>query len=149
APVKATAKAAPVRPVDPTPPPPPPPTTPTPEPATPSVPAPAPVVVDTALASMGAALAVMIDPAKRDDPAQRAAALKVFRRSAEAQGPMADVATAGWLFLAKSDFDWGLSADSVVLKSGSGETSYKGDLDKRSDTITVLILGDRRELRIK
>lgn len=145
APMKATAKA-PVKPVEPTPPPPP---TPTPTPETPSEPAPAPVAVDTAPVSMHAALAVMIDPVKRDDPAQRTAALKIFRKAAEAQGPLGDVATAGWLFLAKTDFDWGLSADSVVVKSGSNETTYKGDLDKRSDTISVLVLADRRELRIK
>jgi hypothetical protein len=146
---KTIVKAAPVKPVEPATPPTPTPTT---LPATPSEPAPVAIptpVIDTAPVSMNSALAVMIDPAKRDDPNQRAAALKIFRKAAEGQGPMADVATAGWLFLAKSDFDWGLSADSVVVKGGSGETSYKGDLDKRSDTLSVLILADRREVRIR
>ncbi|HEV3028217.1 MAG TPA: hypothetical protein VG457_11630, partial [Planctomycetota bacterium] len=84
-----------------------------------------------------------------NNSAQRAAALKVFRKASDAGGAMGDVATAGWLFMAKTDFDWGLSADSVVVRGSAGETTYKGHLDKRSDAISVLILADHREVRIR
>lgn len=124
-------------PAQPPPPPPPPPTTTEPEPAAP------------AAVSMRDALVVLVDPAKRNDPVQRSSAMKIFRKASDAAGPLADVATAGWLFLAKSDFEWGLSSDTVVVKGNSGETTYKGRLEKRSDTVSVLILADRRELRLK
>ncbi len=99
--------------------------------------------------SIHEALLVLVDPAKRNDPAQRAAASKVFRKGSDAPGALADVATAGWLFLSKSDFEWGLSSDTIVVKGPGGETTYKGRLDKRSDAISVLILADRREVRIR
>ena len=124
--------------VEPPPPPPPPPPTKTePEPAAP------------ASVSMHDALVVLVDPVKRNDAEQRSAAMRIFRKASDAAGPLADVATAGWLFLARSDFEWGLSSDTVVVKGGSGETTYKGRLEKRSDAVSVLILADRRELRIK
>jgi tetratricopeptide (TPR) repeat protein len=99
--------------------------------------------------SLHDALLVLVDPAKRNDAAQRASAAKVFRKGSDAPGALADVATAGWLFLSKSDFEWGLSADTVVAKGPNGETTYKGHLDKRSDSISVLILADHREVRIR
>ena len=140
---KSTAKAPPPTPVTPPP---------TPAPATPSEPAPvtpAPVVVDAPAISMHEALVVMVDPSKRNDSVQRTGALKVFRKASDGGGTLADVATAGWLFMAKSDFDWGLSSDTLVVKGANGETTYKGQLDKRSDAITILILTDRREVRIR
>ncbi|MBV8879162.1 MAG: hypothetical protein JO332_04270 [Planctomycetaceae bacterium] len=135
---KAIAKVAPLTP---------PPVEPTPPPQTPSEPA--PVEPAAASVSMHDALAVMVDPAKRNDAPQRAAAMKIFRKASEAAGPLADVATAGWLFLARTDFEWGLSADTLVVKGPGGETTYKGHLDKRSDAISVLLLADRREVRIR
>lgn len=122
----------------------------TPEPQPPPTPSTNPSTpAEPAAVSMRDALAVMIDPAKRNDAVQRAAAAKIFRKASDASGPLADVATAGWLFLSKSDFDWGLSADTVVVKGAGGEATYRGHLDKRSDTISVLLLADRRELRIR
>src|SRR5262249_11335787 len=76
-------------------------------------------------------------------------ALKIFHKASEGGGALADVATAGWLFLAKSDFDWGLSSDTIVVKGPGGETTYKGRLEKRSDAITMMILPDRHEVRIR
>src|SRR5581483_804981 len=51
--------------------------------------------------------------------------------------------------LAKTDFEWGLSADTLVVKGPGGETTYKGHLDKRSEAISVLLLADHREVRIR
>jgi hypothetical protein len=125
----------------------------TPAPATPSDPGPAPAAPapasDAPAVSMHDALVVMVDPAKRNDSTQRAAALKVFHKASEAGGPLADVATAGWLFLARSDFEWGLSSDTLTVKGSGGDATYKGHLDKRSDAISVLILADHREVRIR
>ncbi|HLY08859.1 MAG TPA: hypothetical protein VKW04_06055 [Planctomycetota bacterium] len=123
-----------------------------PAPETPSEPAPRPTTGTPAEApavSMHDALEVMIDPAKRNDAAQRTAAGKVFHQASDAGGSLADVATAGWLFLSKSDFEWGLSADTLIVRGSAGETTYKGHLDKRSDTVSVLLLADHREVRIK
>lgn len=104
---------------------------------------------DAPAVSMHEALVVLVDPVKRNDPAQRAAALKVFHKASDAGGALADVATAGWLFLAKTDFEWGLSADTLVVKGPGGDASFKGHLDKRSDQISVLLLADHREVRIR
>src|SRR5882672_8396564 len=116
------------------------------KPPEPTKPAP---VESASTGTLHEALLVLVDPAKRDDAAQRASAIKVFQKASTLPGPAADIATAGWLFLAKTDFDWGLSADVVTVKSSGPETVYKGRLDKRSDAITVLILADRREVRIR
>jgi hypothetical protein len=120
-----------------------------PTPPAPPTPSTAPAPVDTPAVSMHDALVVMVDPAKRNDPTQRAAAMKIFHKASEAGGPLADVATSGWLFLAKTDFDWGLSADTLVVKGPGGETTFKGHLDKRSDAISVLLLADHREVRVR
>jgi len=117
--------------------------------APPAPPSPPPAPDAPAASSLQEALAVLVDPAKRNDPALRASAAKTFRKASDGAAPVADVATAGWLFLSKSDFEWGLSSDTVVVKGPSGETSYKGRLEKRSDAITMLILGDHREVRIR
>jgi hypothetical protein len=95
------------------------------------------------------ALAVMVDPARRADPAQRASAAAVFHKAADAGIPLADVAMAGMLFLEKSDFEWGLSSDTLVVKGPSGESKYVGRLEKRSDTISVLIQADHHEVRLR
>jgi hypothetical protein len=117
--------------------------------ATPVEPPPSSAPETAPASSLREALLVMVDPAKRNDTAQRTAAAKLFRKSSDAPGAAADVATAGWLFLSKSDFEWGLSADTIVVKGPGGETTYKGHLDKRSDLISVLVLADRKEVRIR
>src|SRR5205814_10130565 len=109
----------------------------------------APTVAPVASVSMQQALLVMIDPDKRADTAQRLSAAAQFSKTSASGGALADVATAGWLFLSKSDVEWGLSSDAVVVKGPSGESTYKGRLDKRSDTVSVLILADRKEVRIR
>src|SRR6185436_19518809 len=93
--------------------------------------------------------AVMVDPARRADPTQRASATSVFHKACDAGIPLADVAMAGMLFLEKSDFEWGLSSDLLTVKGPSGETKFAGRLEKRSDTVSMLILADRREVRIR
>jgi hypothetical protein len=130
------------------------PVTPAPTPATPApapttAPTPVPKIDTAPVISMREALAVMVDPAKRADPAQRASASAVFQKACDANVPLADVAMAGMLFLEKTDFEWGLSADVLVVKGPSGETKYPGRLEKRSDAISVLIQADRREVRVR
>jgi hypothetical protein len=150
APVKV--KEAPVKPVvkQPTPSPSPTPaptptTTPDPTPA----PTPTPVIESTSTASMHDALVVMVDPVRRGDSNQRAQAAAVFRKASDARIPLADVAMAGWLFLSKSDVEWGLSAETLIVKGPGGETKYGGRVEKRSDTVSMFILADRREIRIR
>lgn len=107
-------------------------------------------VADVKLAvSMHEALVVMVDPLLRSDLGRRAAAAAVFRKSSDAGGPLADVATAGWLFLTKSDVEWGLSSDALVVRGPSGETRYAGRLERRSDSTSIMILADHREVRIR
>ncbi|HVR87611.1 MAG TPA: hypothetical protein VMU54_25010, partial [Planctomycetota bacterium] len=95
------------------------------------------------------ALEVLVSPAKRSDAKLRREAKAAFRMASEAGTPLSDVATAGWLLLSKSDEEWGLLTDNVTVKGTGGETLYKGDLEKRSDSLSVLFLADRRELRIR
>jgi len=124
---------------------------PTPSPTTDPTPAPrpAPVVESAPAISMRDALVVMVDPVKRRDLVQRASALAVFRKASEAKVPLADVATAGQLFLEKSDVEWGLSSDTVTVKGPGGETKYSGRLEIRSETVSMLIMADRKEVRIR
>jgi hypothetical protein len=103
----------------------------------------------SAVGSMRDALAVLSDPAKRGDPALRAAAVGVFKKTADTAAPIADVATAGLMFLEKSDVEWGLASDTVLVKGPAGETRYVGRLEKRSDSVTLLIQADKREVRIR
>ena len=121
--------------------------TPATEPATPSKPTPA---IEAAPAiSMHDALVVMVDPVKRADLVQRASALAVFRKASEAKIPLADVATAGSLFLERSDVEWGLASDTLIVKGPSGESKFTGRLDKRSETTSILVLADKKEVRIR
>jgi hypothetical protein len=110
---------------------------------------PAPLVESASLASLHDALAVLVDPAKRGDLVQRAAALSQFRKAADGKTPVADVATAGGLFLEKTDVQWGLASDTVVVKGPAGETKYSGRLEIRSETTSILIQADRKEVRIR
>jgi hypothetical protein len=121
---------------------------PTPEP-TPLKPTPAIEVPNPSISSIHDALTVLVDPAKRSDLAQRAGALSQFRKASEGGVPLADVAMAGSLFLEKSDVQWGLASDTVLVKGPGGETKYSGRLEIRSETTSMLILPDRRELRIR
>lgn len=68
-----------------------------------------------AASSFSQAFAVLGDPAKRADPAQREAARGLFRKSADAKAPIADVAVAAWLFLSRSDAAWGLAKSPEAL----------------------------------
>jgi hypothetical protein len=120
--------------------------TPTPE-ATPVKPT--PLVESSSVSSMRDALSVLVDPAKRGDLAQRAAALSVFRRASDDKAPIADVATAGSLFLEKSDVQWGLASDTVIVKGPGGETKFSGRLEIRSETTSMLIMPDHKEVRIR
>ncbi|MBI3857945.1 MAG: hypothetical protein HY293_19880 [Planctomycetes bacterium] len=149
APVKA--KEAPPKPVAKAPPTPAPTPAPSPAPSTDPKPAPtpAPAPAPVLAVSLREALAVMVDPAKRADPGQRASATAVFKKAADSQVPLADVAMAGLLFLEKSDVEWGLSSDTLIVKGPGGESKFSGRLEKRSDTTSVLIQGDRREVRIR
>jgi hypothetical protein len=98
---------------------------------------------------MKEALEVLVDPAKRSDAALRARAKATLQKASDQRVPFADVATAGWLFLSKPDQEWGLRSDVVTAKGPAGAVSYKGQLDKRSDAISVLVLADHREIRIR
>src|SRR5689334_22092644 len=67
---------------------------PAPRPTTDPTPAPKPAVEPAAGAvSMHDALVVLVDPARRADPGQRAAAVKIFHRASDDKNPLADVAT--------------------------------------------------------
>jgi hypothetical protein len=118
--------------------------TPDPEPSTP-----APVLPSSSLTSLHEALAVVVDPAKRANLAQRAAALSLLRKASEEQSPIADLATAGSLFLEKTDVQWGLASDTVLVKGPSGDSKYSGRLEIRSETTSILIQADRKEVRIR
>jgi hypothetical protein len=122
---------------------------PAPDPTPSTAPAPRPVVEPSGAVSMHDALAVMVDPARRSDPAQRAAAVSIFHKASDARNPLADVATAGWMFLEKTDVEWGLSSDTLLVKGPNGDMKFSGRLDKRSDTVSVLIQSDRREVRLR
>ncbi len=127
----------------------PPPVTPPPAPATPLPPVPATTAPPAAALSMADALAVLVDPVRRADAAQRLLARELFRKTWDSKAPLADVATAGYLLLAKADEEWGLLSDVVQVKGAAGAVTYKGRLDKRSDTVSVLIQEAGREVRIR
>ncbi len=117
---------------------------PDPEPAKPT-----PAVESSSVTSLHDALVVMVDPARRGDLVQRAAALSQFRKAADGKTPVADVATAGSLFLERTDVQWGLASDTLLVKGPSGETRYSGRLEIRSETTSILIQPDRKEVRIR
>jgi hypothetical protein len=99
--------------------------------------------------TMKDALSVLVDPARRQQGSAREGARALFLKVSQAGGPLADIATAGWLFLSKSDYEWGLRSDVVSAKGPAGNVAYRGRLDTRSEAISVLVLGDRREVRIR
>jgi len=101
------------------------------------------------VATLSDGFAVLMDPARRADDAQRGQARALFRKAADAKNALSDVATAGFLFLSRADEDWQLLVDAVQVKGPGGEQAYKGRLEKRSDTLTVLVLADGRELRMR
>jgi len=127
------------------PPPPPKPVIKSPDPE-PSKPAP---VESPSVGTLHDAFVVLVDPAKRSDLVQRAAALAQFRKAADGKTALADVATAGSQFLEKTDVQWGLASDTVLVKGPSGEAKYSGRLEIRSETTSILIQADRKEVRIR
>jgi len=106
---------------------------------TPLPPKPPPAVTITV--TMSDALAILVDPVRRTDEAQRIQARALFREASA----MSDVATAGWLFLSRDDEDWQLLTDVVTV----GGTLYKGRLEKESDAVSWLTLPDRRKVRLR
>jgi len=110
---------------------------------------PTPAVESSSVTSLHDALVVLVDPARRADLVQRAAALSQFRKAADGKTPIADVATAGSQFLERTDVQWGLASDTVLVKGPSGETKYSGRLEIRSETTSILIQPDRKEVRIR
>jgi hypothetical protein len=118
------------------------------EPATPVEETVAPTQV-AASATFSDSLAVLLDPARRAEDAQRLKARTAFKAALDRSTPLSDVAMMGFLFLSKSDEEWGLLTDSVTVKLSSGEQSWKGRLDNRSDQVSVLRLADGREARIR
>lgn len=124
---------------------------PKPAPGTTSAPAPdAPAALRTPQpTSIQTAWSVLADPALRSDPAQRAGAAAAFRKASDGRTPLSDLATAGMLFLEKTDAQWSLSNDTLTVKGPAGEARYVGRLEKRSEAITLLIQQDLREVRIR
>jgi hypothetical protein len=64
-------------------------------------------------ATMSTALATLLDPALRADPAKRAAARDAFKIQRADYAEVHDLATAAMLFLGRSDADWRLNAASL------------------------------------
>lgn len=125
------------------PPPPPPPPTSTAKPAEPVTPEPPKPAVEAKMtASAAEAYAILVDPLRRADPALREGARALFR----GEGARNDLSMAGYVFLSRDDYDWGLKKDVLEVKGG---TSYKGRLLKRSDTVHALVMGEGREVRLR
>lgn len=103
----------------------------------------------TAPSSIQAALAVLADAGLRGDPARRASAAAAFRKVSDGRTPLSDLATAGMIFLGKTDAQWGLLSDTLVVKGPAGQAEYRGRLEKRSDAISLMIQPDSREVRIR
>jgi hypothetical protein len=96
--------------------------------------APKPPVVEAKPANSAAeAFAILVDPLRRADASVREGARALFKAS------KGEHAMAGYVFLSRDDYDWGLTQDVVDLKG----TVQKGRL--RGQT---LILADRREVKI-
>jgi hypothetical protein len=106
---------------------------------TPLPPKPLPAVTITV--TMSDALAILVDPVRRADEAQRIQARALFWEASATS----DVATAGYLFLSRDDEDWQLLTDVVTV----GGTLYKGRLEKESDAVSWLTLPDRRKVRLR
>jgi tetratricopeptide (TPR) repeat protein len=120
-----------------------------PVPKTEATPAPTPDVPSGPAGTLREALALLADPALRGDPARRAQAAQVLHLASETRSALTDIATAGWLFLSKSDVEWGLSSETLVVKGPGGETKYAGHLEKRSEAVSILTLADHREVRVR
>ncbi len=119
-------------------------------PATPDAPAtpPAVVVEPVPSASAAEAYAILVDPQRRADPGLREGARALFRNVAAGGGASVDFAMAGYVFLSRDDYDWGLLQDVVDVKGGPAGV-YRGRLVRRSDVLQVLVQADRREVRIR
>lgn len=95
---------------------------------------PKPVVEAKTTSSAAEAFAILVDPAKRADPAVREGARALFKAT------RGDFAMAGYVFLSRDDYEWGLVQDVADLKG----TLYKGRV--RGQT---LITPEKREIQIK
>ncbi len=109
---------------------------------------PPPAVEPAPAASAAEAYAILVDPARRADAGLREGARALFRSVAGGGGPSVDFAMAGYVFLSRDDYEWGLLQDVVDVKGGPAGV-YKGRLVRRSDVLQVLVQADRRELRIR
>jgi tetratricopeptide (TPR) repeat protein len=123
-----------------------------PAPVRPSVkvaPAPAPEPAPAAASTIAQAFAVLVDPAKRTDAARRRSAREAFAKVAAAPGPLRDLATAARILLSREEEEWGLCLDVVTVQGAGIAGTYEGRLDPRSETISVLLMADGRELRLR
>lgn len=115
------------------------------KPVAPEPPQPPPVPAG----SLREALTVLADPALRGDAGKREGARALFKEAWQKGGALAEAAAAGYLFLSRDDEEWGLVADVVTVKAGAAETTYRGRLVQKSETLSSLQLPDRKELRIR
>ncbi len=104
---------------------------------------------------LGDALAVMIDPARRAQEAERAMARRAFREAWEARGPLADVAAACWVFLSRTDREWQAGPKSEAFQAlqaflqGMGKEKFS-TLPAKEVTEGITIVSRRvKELRSK
>jgi tetratricopeptide (TPR) repeat protein len=81
-----------------------------PAPALAPPPPPPPAPVDTSLLSLDEAFAILLDPAKRNNPALRSVARDAFRGRRASLAGGADLATAAMIFLSRPDADWKVEA---------------------------------------
>lgn len=90
---------------------------------------PKPVVEVKPTNSAAEAYAILVDPLRRADPGVREGARALFKA---AKG---DYAMAGYVFLSRDDYEWGLVQD----VAGTNKGRLRGD---------VLLLPDRREIKV-
>ncbi|HEX7897709.1 MAG TPA: hypothetical protein VF950_08100 [Planctomycetota bacterium] len=117
-------------------------------------PPPAPVAVDAPkppppvevkpTASAAEAFAILVDPVRRADAGAREGARALFKSTSAS-----DYAMAGYVFLSRDDYEWGLVQDVVDVKGGGAAGSYRGRLIRKSDALQALVQADRRELRLR
>lgn len=100
-----------------------------------------PVAEAKPTSSIAEAFAVVVDPARRAEPSVREGARALLKSLAADKKPAADLAMAAYVFLSRDDYEWGLTADVVA--------GQRGRVVKRSDTLQVLVLADKREVRIE
>lgn len=120
-----------------------------PKPDAPLTPTATPVTAPAPTGTLRDALALLTDPAQRSDGIRRAQAAQVLHQASETRSALTDIATAGWLFLSKSDVEWGLASETLVVRGPSGESKFSGHLEKRSDAVSILTLADHREVRVR